>query len=102
MVTILAQLVASTTDSLGYITYIFKSLEDDVAALSKYVMCIRYPNWEHKNIELGEIGYLNFVEIRAGVDTCFDGNKMIPYNYNNIQFIKFIIKPKSLDYKYTM
>ena len=101
-ITVLAKLVAKEKDTLDYTTYVFECLDKDVVKDYKYIMCTRYPNWEHKNIELGEIGYLNFVEIRAGVDTWFDGNKMIPYNYNNIQFIKFILKPKSLDYKYTM
>ena len=101
MVTILAQLVASTTDSLGYITYVFKSLEDDVAALSKYIMCIRYPNWEHRMIKLGEIGYLTFVEVHEGMDKWFNGNKMIPYKYTTIQFLKFIEK-QDVDYEDVM
>ena len=48
-------------------------------------------------IDIDEVGYLNFFEIRAGVDKWFDGEKMIPYNYSGIQFDKFVSKPKEKD-----
>ena len=53
-------------------------------------MCTRFPNWNHRELEIGEIGYLEFVEIKAGDDTWFDGATKIPYRYNMIQFIRFI------------
>lgn len=90
--TFFSELVASHLDSFGYITYVFKNLEEDVAAISRYVMCIRYPNWNHKQINIGEKGYLEFEEIRAGIDSWFNGNTMIPYKYSAIQFIRFISK----------
>lgn len=65
-------------------------------------MCIRYINWEHRAISLGEIGYLHFKEVRAGVDKWFDGKDFIPYRYNDIQFIKFIAKPEKVDQEYIM
>ena len=99
--TILAQLLASNRDTLGYITYVFRNLEDDRPDY-KYIMAVRYPNWDHRTIELGDIGYLQYVEIRAGVDKWFDGKNMIPYNYNTIQFIKFVEKPNIEDKKYIM
>ena len=61
--TVLACLVAKEVDTLGYITYVFECLDKEVVELSKYIMCTRYPNWNHRAIELGEVGYLNFVEI---------------------------------------
>lgn len=100
--TVLCKLIAKEEDFQKYITYVFENLEEDVIKETRYVMCIRYPNWEHRDIELGEIGYLNFIEIRAGIDQWFDGNKMVYYNYNNIQFIKFIAKHQKEDYKYEM
>lgn len=84
-------------DTLGYTTYVFECLDTEVIKYTKYIMCTRYPNWDHRQIELGEIGYLSFVEIRAGIDKWFNGKDMIPYNYNNIQFIKFIEKPKDFN-----
>ena len=87
--TIFAKLVAERNDS-GYIIYVFKCLDKEVAKESPYVMCTRFPNWNHRELEIGEIGYLEFVEIKAGDDTWFDGATRIPYRYNMIQFIRFI------------
>lgn len=96
MLTKLAQLIASHADSMNYITYVFKCLEDDVD--SKYIMCIRYRNWKHRDIKLGEIGFLTYEIITAGTSTWYDGERMIPYKYNAVQFLKFIEKPKSHEF----
>lgn len=100
--TALCQLVASQEDSFGYITYVFKCLEDDIAYDTRYIMCVRYPNWMHRPVTLGEIGYLSFKEVRAGIDKWFDGENMIPYKYDDIQFIKFIEKPEEISCEYIM
>lgn len=100
--TVLACLVAKEKDTLGYTTYVFECLDKEVIENTRYIMCTRYPNWNHRSIDIGEIGYLNFVEIRAGIDKWFDGQNMIPYNYNNIQFIKFVQKPEVREHKYVM
>lgn len=100
--TVLAQLVAKEEDILGYTTYVFECLEKEDIVNSKYIMCTRWPNWNHRSIGIGEIGYLQVIEIRAGIDKWFDGEKMIPYNYDNIQFIKFISKPRINSYEYIM
>lgn len=99
--TVLAQLVASNTDSFGYITYVFKRL-DELDKESQYVMCVRYPNWNHRRINLGEKGFLSFLEVRAGKDKWFNGKDMVPYNYNAIQFLKFINVPENLNQEYVM
>lgn len=98
--TALVRLVAKEEDTLGYVTYVFECLDTEIIELSKYIMCTRYPNWSHRSIKIGEVGYLNFVEIRAGIDKWFDGKNMIPYNYNGIQFIKFIQKPETQECEY--
>lgn len=98
----LCKLVAYDVDFFGYITYVFENLEEEVIKKTKYIMCIRYPNWNHKDLKLEEVGYLHFEEIRAGVDKWFDGKEMIPYRYNAIQFIKFVDKPEEKDYEYIM
>jgi hypothetical protein len=98
--TVLAQLVASDVDNQGYTTYVFKCLEDEMAG--KYIMCTRYPNWNHRPVKLGEIGFLTFSEVVAGVDTWYNGKKMIPYRYSAIQFLKFLAKPKELSHEYVM
>lgn len=100
--TILAQLVASTVDSFGYTTYVFKCLEEDIAAITRYVMCTRYPNWNHRRINIGETGFLTFEEIRAGVDKWYNGKEMIPYKYDAIQFLKFVDNPEKAENEYIM
>ena len=69
--TIPAQLVAIDTDSFGYITYVFKNL-DELAKETQYVMCVRYPNWNHRKINLGEKGFLSVLEVKAGEDKWFN------------------------------
>ena len=100
--TILSKLLAIDPDPMGYVTYVFECLDKEIIKESKYIMCTRFPNWNHRSLDIGEIGYLNFVEIRAGIDKWFDGNRMIPYLYNNIQFIKFVSKPRDKYYKYVL
>lgn len=65
-------------------------------------MCTRFPNWDHRKISLGEVGYLKFFEVQAGIDKWFDGEKMVPYHYNGTHFIKFVQKPTQKDHKYIM
>lgn len=100
--TSLVKLLAQESDHFGYITYIFERLEAE-SLLDKYIMCVRYPNWQHKELTVGDIGYVETAEIFAGTDKWFDGNKMIPYHYTTIQFIKFIEKPKEIkNLEYTL
>lgn len=87
--TILSKLVAKRNDN-GYIIYVFKCLDEQIIRQTPYVMCTRFPNWNHREIEIGEVGYLEFMEIKAGEDTWFDGANQIPYRYNMIQFLRFI------------
>lgn len=99
--TILAQLEVEYRDYFGYITYVFKCLDGSLKE-SDYVMCTRFPNWNQKDIKLGDKGFLEFKSVVAGIDKWFDGEKMIPYRYNNIQFIKFIELPKKEDVEFIM
>lgn len=91
MITVYSQLIASEADLMGYITYVFKNLENAPFG-HNYCMVTRLPNWNHRDIEIGEIGYLTYNEVVAGQDKwfCPDTGQMIPYNYTNIYFIKFV------------
>ena len=55
-------------------------------------MVTRFPNWQHRDLEIGEKGYLTYNEVIAGKDKwyCPETGQMIPYNYTNIYFIRFI------------
>lgn len=102
--TTLAKLVAKEADILGYITYVFEVLDqDEIKKLdTKFIMCTRYPNWDHRSIDIDEVGYLDFTEIQAGVTKWFNGEKMVFYNYNGIQFNKFVAKPTKDKNKFIM
>lgn len=95
MVTIYAKLLAKEHDLLGYTNYVFQNL-DEAPFGKKYILTTRWPNWDHRNLEIGEIGYLTYNEVQAGVDKWWDGSNFVPYNYSNIIFIKFI-KNKNTD-----
>ena len=99
---VLVKLVASNLDFFGYTTYVFECLEEYMIKQTKYIMCTKYPNWESKDIQLEEIGYLHCEERRAGIDTWWDGTQYIPYRYNDVQFIKFVRKEEKEDNKYIM
>lgn len=80
----------------GYITYVFEILEprDRDFLQSNYVMCIRFPNWDHRPLSVGEEGFVHYRNIQEGVDQYFDGEGMSPYRFSNSQFIKFVPKKK--------
>lgn len=86
-----AKLVAFERNLLDYTTLVFKNL-DSAPFGHNYVMTTMFPNWEARIPDDGEIGYLEYVEIKAGTDTWYDRTQQsfIPYNYNMIQFIKFV------------
>lgn len=96
----LVKLVAKGIEPLGYVTYVFENLEDE--GIYKYIMCVRFPNWDHSILNIGDTGFVQYKEIRAGMDKWFDGEKMVPYNYNTVQFLKFVPKPEDTDSKYIM
>lgn len=91
--TIFCELVAKEVDLENYITYVFKNLEDDSFG-KKYIMCTQFKNWDHRQINIGEQGFLEFKEVIAGKDSWYDKytDMFIPYNCTNIIFIKFVQK----------
>lgn len=89
MNTIYAKLIAKEKDLLDYTTYVFYNL--DKAEFGKqYIMVTRWPNWQSRELQINDVGYLTYMEVIAGIDTWYDGTQMIPYNYSNIVFIKFV------------
>jgi len=91
LITIKSQLVAKEKDILDYTTYVFKSLEDNIPFGHKYIMCTRCPNWQSNEIDIEDIGYLKYEEVKAG-EKWYNPQTgtYIPYNYTNIYFIKFV------------
>lgn len=96
MITIHGQLVALEKDIGGYITYVFKNLENAPFGYN-YVMCKRWPNWECVQVNLGDVGYLTYMDVVAGRDTWYDKETQqeIPYNYSDVVFLNFV--PDKID-----
>ena len=63
-ITIHAKLVAEQIDGMGYTNYVFEDLNPKDEDF-RYIMCVRFPNWEQKSIEIDEIGYLPIGEQEA-------------------------------------
>lgn len=97
-ITLKVRFVAKTTDILGYSNYVFENL-NEVSYDEKYIMCVRFPNWNQKPFELQEEGFVTVRYVKAGVDTWYDGEKLVPYKYTNIIFLKFISLPKTNESK---
>lgn len=78
----------------GYTTYVMEVLESDEISLHgyKYVTCTKFPNWDDVKVSVGDKGYLNFRDIKEGIDLWYNSTdgEMIPYKYSFTQYIKFI------------
>ena len=69
-----------------YTMYVFQNLDSH-----GYIMCTRLPNWKVPNINIGDIGFLNYQIVKAG-ECYFNPSTQteVKYNYSNIYFINFI------------
>mgnify|MGYP003289653502 CR=1 FL=1 len=84
-----AKLVASNKDGMGYTNYVFEDLEFQNYDY-KYVMCVRFPNWEQSPIYINDVGYVTVRFVQEGVDKWYDGKDFNTYKYTNVVFMKFI------------
>lgn len=90
-ITIHAKFITYSIDNLGYINYVFEDLEFTNPDY-KYIMCVRFPNWDQKSFNIEDEGYLTVRYVREGIDKWFDGKNFNTYKYTNIIFLKFITK----------
>ena len=88
--TIYARFVAESVDFMGYTSYVFENLESTCWD-NKYIMCVRFPNWNQASFSIGDTGYLNVRYVEEGVDKWFDGENFNFYRYTNVIFMKFIL-----------
>lgn len=88
-VTYKVKLVAESSDGMGYINYVFENLEFQDYDY-KYLMCVRFPNWNQSRIEIGDLGFVTVKYVREGIDKWFDGTDFVTYKYTNIIFLKFV------------
>lgn len=71
-----------------YTNYVFKDNNS-----SEYIFCTRLPNWQIPEIEIEDIGYLQYQIVEAGnsyVDP--DTGEIILYRYNNSYLKNFVKK----------
>lgn len=69
-----------------YTIYVFQNIID-----KKYIMCTRLPNWQTPNVTVGDIGFLEYQEVKAG-ESYFDPKteKEMKYLYSNVYFLNFV------------
>ena len=71
-----------------YTNYVFKDLESN-----KYVFCTRLPNWQIPEIDIDDIGYLHYMDVRSGDEYVVPNTgECISYRYNNTYLINFVKK----------
>lgn len=92
MITVFGELVASKKDLEGYVTYVFKLLDDySIKEInSSYLMTVRYYNWQDDPVNIGDKGYVKVKEVKAGIDQWWDGTKNNYYRYDDVIFYKFV------------
>ena len=78
-------LLAKHTDLYNYTTYAFRNLDT-----KEYILCTRFPNWEHKKINIGDEGILHFREVIGGEDAWYNGTSFTKYKYTGWHFIQFV------------
>ena len=88
-ITIRARLTAIDSDICGYTTYVFENLEAKDYN-SKYVMCVKFPNWNQSKIDIDDVGFLHIRYVKEGISQWYDGEQMHVYKYTNIIFLKFV------------
>ena len=88
-VTLRSRLVAKSCDSMGYQNYVFENLDIQDPEY-KYIMCVRFPNWNQKTFNINEEGFVTLKYVQAGISKWFDGTEFQVYKYTNIIFMKFI------------
>lgn len=89
IITLYAQLKAIYHDLNGYMNYVFENLDYQDYEL-KYIMCTRFPNWDHPTLEVGDVGYLNIKYVQEGVSQWYDGEKLNVYKNTHVIFLKFV------------
>lgn len=89
--TIHSQLLAKEVDVMNYQTLVFRNL-DKAPFGCNYCMVTVWPNWDSYIPEIGDIGFLTYDSVTAGVDTYYDREtqKIVKYNFTNLVFNKFV------------
>lgn len=85
-------------EDCGYITYVFENL-DKCDVLHRYLMCVRFPNWESPMLNIGDKGFVKYREVYAGLDKWYDkeSDTFVPYKFTDIHFLDFVFEKQKQD-----
>lgn len=75
-----------------YTVYVFKLVD-----YNQFIMCTRLPNWKVPEINVGDIGYLEYQIVQAG-ENYYNPNteQTVTYQYSNVYFLNFVQKTEIL------
>ena len=73
-----------------YTKYIFKNLDVEEANWDRYIPTTRCPNWQGAEPAIGDVGFVTFVEAKAG-DEYYDANTdtINHYKTDDVYFMAF-------------
>lgn len=102
--TFLGELVAIQYDPMGYVYYVFKLINDVSKKIhqAEFISCVRFPNWIHRDLKIGDCGYVVLNKVKAGIDTWYDGTNLNYYKYDHDQFMKLIPTGESKTEEYIL
>lgn len=83
-----------------YSVYVIKNLDEPNNSLLRYITVTRLPNWNCKELEIGDVGYVECDYVNAG-DTYYQTstNSNQTYNYTVCYLINFIEKQNNITTK---
>jgi hypothetical protein len=100
MTTIYCKVLEVLHNPFGYIDYVVESLDpiQEKFLITKYLIVTQFPNWDHRELCKGDIGFLKYKEITPGIDQWFDGKELNYYkSFEGWQFLKFINKTPEIE-----
>lgn len=72
----------------NYTMFVFQDVNS-----KQYIMCTRLPNWQTPEVKVGDHGFLEYQEVKAGEDYYNPATQTTEhYSYSNIYFMNFVQK----------
>lgn len=83
-----------------YTVYVFKNLDEKDNSLLRYFTVTKVPNWDCKDLQIGDKGYVECEYVNAG-DSYFKSSTGVreQYNYTVCYLINFIEKQEQIKIK---
>ena len=100
-ITLHAKLIAESRDLGDYTTYVFENL-DSKTYEDQYIMCVKFPNWNQAEINIGDVGFVHVRYVTEGISQWYDGEKMNAYKNTNVVFLKFVKEPEKINKEFVI